>query len=105
MSFMGDSATKELTRTRSGASVREPPLYKVILLNDHYTTMEFVVAVLREVFRKSAEEASRIMLSVHRSGAGIAGLYTREIAETKIAIVHELARANSFPLRCTMEPA
>ena len=83
--------------------IKEPSLYRVILLNDDYTTMEFVVHVLETVFHKLPSEATRIMLNVHKKGAGICGLYTREIAETKILAVHEMAVRNKFPLRCTME--
>ena len=90
--------------TRSDQKTGVPRLYKVILLNDNYTSMEFVVLVLRSVFHKSQSEAEHIMLSVHEKGAGIAGVYTKEIAETKVALVHHLARQNEFPLKCTMEP-
>ncbi len=82
----------------------EPPLYKVILLNDDYTTMEFVVEILMSVFQKTIEEATTIMLAVHRQGSGVAGVYPYEIAETKVDTVHTLARENGFPLRCTLEP-
>lgn len=82
---------------------KEPSLYRVILLNDDYTTMEFVIHVLETVFYKSPAEATQIMLSVHKKGAGLCGLYTREIAETKIIAVHEMAAQNQFPLKCTME--
>ena len=81
----------------------EPPMYKVILHNDDYTTMEFVVQVLMLVFNKSMEEATRIMLNVHRKGVGICGVYPFEIAETKVDTVLALARENEFPLKCTME--
>ena len=83
--------------------VTEPPLYRVLLLNDDYTTMEFVVEILRTVFQKSIEDATRIMLSVHHSGAGVCGIYPFEIAETKVDTVHSLAREYGFPLKCTME--
>ena len=81
----------------------KPPLYKVFLLNDDYTTMDFVVYILEKVFTKPPGEAIQIMLHVHRKGAGLAGLYTREIAETKVQAVHMLARENDFPLKCVME--
>jgi ATP-dependent Clp protease adaptor protein ClpS len=95
----------EKTRTKAGKKVKRPSLYRVILLNDDYTTMDFVVYILRRVFNKPEPEATRIMLHVHRRGEGIAGEYTRDIAETKIDTVHRLARENSFPLRCRMEKA
>jgi ATP-dependent Clp protease adaptor protein ClpS len=82
---------------------KEPSLYRVIILNDDYTTMEFVVHVLETVFHKSTPEATQIMLSVHKKGAGLCGVYTREIAETKVVTVHEMASRNKFPLKCTME--
>ena len=90
--------------TRDDQKIGLPRRYKVILLNDNYTSMEFVVLVLRSVFHKAQSEAETIMLSVHERGAGVAGIYTKEIAETKVALVHHLARQNEFPLRCTMEP-
>jgi len=86
-----------------GIEVKEPPLYKVLLLNDDYTTMEFVVEVLMYVFHRTSEEATRIMLSVHLEGAGICGLYPFEVAETKVDAVETLARENGFPLKCVME--
>ena len=92
------------TTTKDRVRTKEPAMYKVVLLNDNYTTMEFVVLILETVFHKEGTEAQRIMFAVHEKGAGIAGVYTREIAETKIAIVHHLAKQNQFPLKCTMEP-
>lgn len=89
--------------TKEWVEVQEPPLYKVLLHNDDYTSMEFVVQILEVIFHKSTQEATRIMLNVHEKGIGVAGVYTREICETKIAVVHELARKNEFPLRCSME--
>jgi ATP-dependent Clp protease adaptor protein ClpS len=83
----------------------EPPLYKVLLHNDDYTSMEFVVAILEQIFQKNHEEATRIMLNVHEQGVGVAGIYTKDICETKIAVVHDLARRNEFPLRCSIEKA
>ena len=92
-------------KTKERRQAAKPPLYKVLLLNDDYTTMEFVVHVLEKIFHKSAPEATRIMLHVHKKGVGVAGVYTREIAETKIADVHELAMGNEYPLKCLMEKA
>ena len=83
--------------------VKEPPLYKVLLHNDDYTSMEFVVLLLEKIFNKSTPEATRIMLNVHQQGIGVAGVYSKEIAETKVAIVHDLAQKNEYPLRCSME--
>lgn len=85
--------------------VQEPPMYKVLLHNDDYTTMEFVVEVLRKVFHKTPVEATRIMLLVHRSGLGVCGVYTAEVAETKVELVLQMARRNGFPLQCSMEEA
>jgi len=83
--------------------VKEPPLYKVIMHNDDYTSMEFVVLLLEKVFHKSTAEATRIMLNIHQQGLGIAGVYLKEIAETKVAIVHDLAQKNEYPLKCSIE--
>jgi ATP-dependent Clp protease adaptor protein ClpS len=83
--------------------VTEPPLYKVLLHNDDYTSMEFVVLLLEKIFHKSTAEATRIMLNVHQQGLGIAGVYLKEIAETKVAIVHDLAKKNEYPLKCSIE--
>lgn len=100
--FGEDSQGSVLSETKQ--ETKEPPLYKVLLHNDDYTTMDFVVHVLVAVFRKSIDDAVRIMLAVHQAGIGVAGVYPAEIAETKIATVHEMAREESFPLKCTMEP-
>lgn len=80
-----------------------PARFKVLMLNDDYTTMEFVVQMLQTVFRKPATEANRIMLSVHLRGSGLCGIYPWEIAETKVARVHALAREAGFPLKCSIE--
>ncbi|NTU49250.1 MAG: ATP-dependent Clp protease adapter ClpS [Syntrophobacteraceae bacterium] len=85
--------------------LEEPRLYKVLLHNDDYTTMEFVVEVLRKVFSKSPVEATQIMLNVHKSGIGVCGVFVEEVAETKVEMVHHLAKNNGFPLQCSMEEA
>ncbi|MBP8987644.1 MAG: ATP-dependent Clp protease adapter ClpS [Spirochaetes bacterium] len=83
----------------------KPRMYKVILHNDHYTTMDFVVEVLVTIFRKNNMEATELMLQVHRNGFGICGVYTYDIAQTKAGQVHALARQREFPLKCTVEEA
>lgn len=95
------TGAKERTRTR----LREPKQYKVIFHNDDFTTMEFVVMVLAVVFHKSEADAERIMLDVHRHGQGVAGIYTYDIAVTKAQKATQMARAEQFPLRITVEPA
>jgi len=96
-----------LTRTREKTTekVKEPEEYRVILLNDHYTSMDFVVEVLMIIFHKKLEDANKIMLDVHNKGKGMVGLYSWDIAATKMEQVHMAARANEFPLRCIVEPA
>jgi len=89
--------------TKTRPKTKKPSLYKVLLLNDDYTPMEFVVHVLERFFSKPREEAVQIMLHVHRHGVGICGVYTFEVAETKVAQVIELARRHQHPLQCTME--
>lgn len=89
--------------TERKQKVKEPPMYKVLLHNDDYTTMEFVVMILERIFHKNQEEATRIMLNVHHRGMGVAGIFTREVAETKVAQVHEIARQNEHPLKCSIE--
>ena len=83
--------------------VTDPPMYRVLLHNDDFTTMDFVVQILMRVFNKAFEEAARIMLNVHRKGIGLCGVYTYEVAETKVDTVHSLAREHQYPLKCTME--
>ncbi len=95
---------KEDTVVRDATKVKRPPLYKVLLLNDDYTTMEFVVMVLERIFGKNHADATRIMMSVHRQGIGVAGVYVKDIAEMKCDAVHQLAQAHEFPLRCDIEP-
>jgi len=87
------------------AKVKPPPLYKVMLLNDDYTPMDFVVVVLQTVFAMSREKATQVMLQVHREGMGVCGTYTREVAAAKVGQVIELARKHQHPLQCTMEEA
>ncbi len=89
----------------SKPEVKEPKLYKVIIHNDNYTTMDFVVSIIRIVFHKAAAEATRIMLQVHNKGYGIAGVYTYDTALTKINQVHAMAKAKEFPLHCSYEEA
>jgi ATP-dependent Clp protease adaptor protein ClpS len=89
----------------SKKKLKEPDMYKVVLHNDHYTTKDFVVEVIRKVFHKPVIEATKIMLHVHKSGRGVAGVYTWDIANTKAVQVHQLAREREFPLKCTVEPA
>ncbi|HCU25233.1 MAG TPA: ATP-dependent Clp protease adapter ClpS [Deltaproteobacteria bacterium] len=93
------------TATQTRPKVQRPALYKVLLLNDDYTTMEFVIEVLQKFFQKSLEEATRIMLHVHHKGSGVCGIYPREIAETKVTRVLDYSRKHEFPLQCIMEAA
>ena len=96
------TAGEVLERTRQ--ETKKPELYKVLLLNDDYTTMEFVVEILETIFHKQPAEAHRIMMMVHVQGKGLCGVYPFEVAETKVAAVVERARENGFPLRAAMEP-
>ena len=98
-----DSGTVVQRRTRTQTKTKRPTMYKVILLNDDYTPMEFVVDLLKQVFHKPHAEATRIMLWVHQNGMGIAGVYPFEVAETKVRTVEELAREAQYPLKCVME--
>ena len=98
-----DPDVEESVGSETDEEIDEPPMFKVMLLNDDYTTMEFVVEVLVYVFQKASEEAMQIMLNVHRNGVGICGVYPHEIAETKVETVEALARENGFPLKCIME--
>lgn len=99
-----DAGASTGTKTRSRLKLSPPVLWKVILHNDDYTTQEFVVWVLRSVFRKEDAEAVRVMLDVHRKGKGVAGIYPYDIADTKAAQVKVMAEAKEFPLLCTLEP-
>ncbi|MGE4368069.1 MAG: ATP-dependent Clp protease adapter ClpS [Burkholderiaceae bacterium] len=89
---------------RQAAKVAPPPMYQVVLLNDDYTPMEFVVDILKRVFGKEHDEAARIMLKVHHEGRGVCGVYTRDIAATRVEMVRQLAHARQHPLQCVMEP-
>jgi ATP-dependent Clp protease adaptor protein ClpS len=95
------AGTALITRTRG--QTRRPNMYRVLLLNDDYTTQEFVVTVLQKYFNKSIEEATRIMLHVHNHGVGECGIYTYEVAETKVTQVMDYARKHQHPLQCIME--
>jgi ATP-dependent Clp protease adaptor protein ClpS len=97
----GDAGT--VTRTKTGKKLAPPPMFKVLLHNDDYTTMEFVVSILESVFGHSTPAATRIMLSVHHRGVGVAGVFPREIAESKAQKAMSLARASEFPLLATIE--
>ena len=83
--------------------IKKPKMYKVLLLNDDYTPMDFVVSVLKQYFHKTTEQATKVMLQVHYDGAGVAGIFRAEIAETKVSLVNDHARAHDHPLMCTME--
>jgi ATP-dependent Clp protease adaptor protein ClpS len=91
--------------TRTRAKTKEPAQYKVLMLNDDYTPMEFVVLCLQRFFRMSMEEATRVMLHVHQKGVGVCGTFTYEVAETKVTQVTDFARENQHPLQCTLEKA
>ena len=93
-----------LTETRSEQKLQRPRMWRVLLHNDDYTTQDFVVWVLESIFHKPHTEAFAIMMSVHRSGLGVAGVYTRDVAETKVKTTQKLAEDHEFPLLVTMEP-
>ena len=104
------SNSREITRS-SGTSVEEakprlkkPRMYRVLLMNDDYTPMEFVVTILRKIFRLTEEQSVQIMLKVHTEGSGVCGVFTAEVAETRVREVLALAREHQHPLKCTMEP-
>ena len=100
-----DPKIKDRPASKANEKIKEPDEFKVILLNDHYTTMEFVVEILLAIFHKSFPDATKIMLDVHKKGKGVVGVYTWDIAATKAEQVHGAAEANEFPLRCIVEPA
>jgi ATP-dependent Clp protease adaptor protein ClpS len=98
-----DDEDDTLLLERTSPKLQKPPLFKVVLLNDDYTPMEFVVHVLEAIFGHNRENSTRIMLNVHKSGKGVCGIYTRDIAETKVTQVNSYARENKHPLLCDME--
>jgi ATP-dependent Clp protease adaptor protein ClpS len=100
----GDSAgTGTQTLVKPKPVLNEPSFYKVVLLNDDFTPMDFVVNVLQRFFSKSMEEANKVMMQVHQQGSGVAGVFSHEVAETKVYIVNDYARKNKHPLKATME--
>ena len=103
MSSEEEDSTGGLTLAESKPELKRPPLFKVVLINDDYTPMEFVVEVLEIFFRMNREQATHVMLNVHTQGKGVCGIYTRDIAETKSAQVNQYARENQHPLLCEIE--
>ena len=101
----GDPGTGTGVVTRTRTETRKPSLYKVLMLNDDYTPMEFVVHVLQRFFRMSIEDATRVMLHVHQRGVGVCGIFTYEVAETKVSQVMDFAKQHQHPLQCTVEKA
>jgi len=101
----GRLLTKSREKTEKKERLKEPDEFKVILLNDNYTSMEFVIEVLMSIFHKDFQNASKIMLDIHQKGKGIVGQYPWDIATTKVEQVHAAARKSDFPLRCIAEPA
>jgi ATP-dependent Clp protease adaptor protein ClpS len=100
-----DAGTGVGVATRTRAKAKKPSLYKVLMLNDDYTPMEFVVLVLQRFFRMSLEDATRVMLHVHQKGVGVCGIFSYEVAESKVSQVIDFARQNQHPLQCTLEKA
>ncbi len=99
----GDPRREGDVATRTRRRVARPPRFKVVLYNDDYTPMEFVVALLESVFKKGPAEATQLMLQIHRKGSGIAGVYVLQVAETKVAAVHRMAEERGYPLRAGVE--
>jgi ATP-dependent Clp protease adaptor protein ClpS len=102
--ILTDEEVKLAPRTVVKTAPARPPMFRVVMLNDDYTPMEFVVLVLMEVFHKSQSDAARIMLEVHQKGAGVCGIYTRDVAETKASVVIDRAQQSGYPLQCVVEP-
>ena len=103
--YVGSPGTGTLPDSDTRDAVERPRPYKVLLHNDHFTSMEFVVEILQSVFQKGHVDAVRIMLNVHHNGIGVAGVYAAQIAESKVQEVHSRAEDHGFPLRCSIEPA
>lgn len=103
ISFMDHGQSETITKKK--VTVKKPDMYKVIMLNDDFTAMEFVVEILMKIFQKDSGNAQRIMITIHETGAGEVGTYTHDIAQSKIEQVHSLARQFEYPLRCNMEKA
>lgn len=101
----GDTGTEIGIATKTRAKPKKPSQYKVLLLNDDYTPMEFVVMVLKRFFRMDMDEATRVMLHVHQKGVGVCGIFPYEVAETKVNQVMDFAKQNQHPLQCTLEKA
>ena len=101
----GDNDTGVGLATRTRTKTKQPTPYRVLMLNDDYTPMEFVVLVLQRFFRMNIEEATRVMLHVHQRGVGVCGVFSYEVAETKVSQVMDFARQNQHPLQCTLEKA
>ncbi len=99
----GDEGINTGVVVKTKPKTKKPSMYKVLMLNDDYTPMEFVIHVLERFFNKSREDATRIMLHVHRRGVGLCGVYTYEVAETKVTQVMDFARQHQHPLQCTLE--
>ena len=102
--FLEHSVERETAQSEASPALKEPRKYKVILLNDDYTPMEFVVDVLKLFFHLDESRATLVMLQVHSQGRGVCGVFTHDIAETKVVLVNDYARANQHPLLCSMEP-
>ena len=98
-----DNDTERGVATKTRPKTKKPSQYKVLLLNDDYTPMEFVVSILMGIFKRSQEEATKIMLAVHQKGVGVCGIYTFEVAETKVGQVMDAAKRGQHPLKCTLE--
>jgi len=98
------SQSQNQSEVQEDVEISEPSMYSVFLLNDDFTTQEFVVQVLVQFFYKSEAEAHKVMLKVHNEGKGLCGTYTKDVAETKVYLVNQAAKENNFPLKCSMEP-